>query len=140
MSDSKKIEKYCFIHMKDEPVVYGNLTLLLFEHGLDRNEYFGKEFPFEVGGYPVYRKKMNRGTIAGRILKFIKKELENHFENGNHIFVLEDEFSNLIRLWFYYSGGLFRVEKIECKTKEGHLIKTPLTTDRIEIALNGQRK
>ena len=125
--------------MKEEPVVYGNLTLLLFEYGLDRNEYFGKEFPFEVGGYPVYRKKMNRGTVAGRILKFILKEMQGRFEHGNQVFVLEDEFLNIIRLSFYYSGGVFRVEGFECKTKEGHIIKTPLTIQRIEKALNGQK-
>ena len=91
MKDINKKEKYCFIHMKDEPVVYGNLTLLLFDHGLDRDEYFGKEFPFEVSGYPVYRKKMNRGTVSGRILKCILHNLKDHSEFGNYIYEFESE-------------------------------------------------
>lgn len=139
MTEKKKPEKYCFIHMKDEPVVYGNLTLLLFEYGLDRNEYFGKEFPFEVGGYPVYRKKMNRGTVAGRILQSIVDEFKNYFEAGSVCYEFEDDFFNKIRLCFDYSGGKFKMESFDCRTKEGHLIKTPLTIQRIEKALNGQK-
>lgn len=140
MKDKKELTKYCFIHMKDEPVVYGNLSLLLHEYSLDREDYFGKQFPFEVGGHLVYRKKMKRGTIAGQFLYSIVNELKDHKEYGSFIYEFDDDFENKIKINFFYSGGKFKIESFECKTKEGFLYKTPLTTERIEKVLNESRE
>lgn len=135
-----KGNKFIIIHAKEIPRAYGNLRMFFAEHGLSYSNYVKKKFPYNVDGFPVHKVETKRGNISDYLIKVILENLNGHSEFGDHIYKIDDGYSNEITVSFHYSGGVFKVIQFAYKNKKGSNLDSSLKCVDIENSLNGSRQ